>query len=236
MRLTTMICAVGAFVAFSSVSSVHAADMPRAVYKAPAYLSPVPTFSWSGLYLGVHGGYGWTRWTGTGALGTDSVNGNGWLAGGQIGYNYQTGRFVLGIEGDYSWANVKHETALFAGNLTLKNDYFATVTGRVGYAFDNILVYGKGGVAWTRDKWDATDGLGGTATGDFNRQGWVIGAGVEYAFWGNVSAKIEYNYLWFKSISETLTTTGGLVVAGTPDVKQQTHLVKVGLNYRFNLF
>jgi len=210
--------------------------MPRPAYKAPAYFSPAPIFNWSGLYIGAHGGYGWTRWTGTGVLGTDSVNGTGWLGGGQVGYNFQTGRFVLGVEGEYSFANVKYDTALFAGNLTLKNDYYATVAGRLGYAFDSILVYGKAGVAWARDKWDGNDGAGGTVTGNFNRQGWVIGAGVEYAFWGNLSAKVEYNYLWFKSISELPTTTGGLGVLGAADVKQQTHLVKLGLNYRFNLF
>jgi outer membrane immunogenic protein len=107
MRRTAAMWVVGAFVALSSVVSASAADLPRPVYKAPPYLSPAPTFSWTGFYVGLNGGYGWDRLSGTGTFGSDSITAKGWLGGGQIGYNYQIGQFVVGVEGDFDWANVK---------------------------------------------------------------------------------------------------------------------------------
>jgi outer membrane immunogenic protein len=226
----------GALVAFSSVAS--AADLPRPVYKAPpALYNPAPVFSWTGFYAGVHGGYGWSRFSGNDPVaGPSTVNAKGWLGGVQLGYNYQIGTFVIGAEGDFSWADVKNvqndPLGLGGGQATLKNDYFITGALRLGYAFDRTLIYAKGGGAWTRDKFDITDGVGGFANGKFNRTGWLIGGGVEYAFWNNLSAKAEYNYLNFGSITETLTTGGGLI-ATSPSVSLKSHLVKVGLNYKF---
>lgn len=236
MLRATRLCAVGALVVILSVVSASAADLSRPAYKAPPYLSPVSVFTWTGFYVGAHAGYGWSKFAGSGTYGVDNVSAKGFLGGAQIGYNYQIGQFVLGVEGDYSFANVKYDTPLFAGTLTLKNDYFITAAARLGYAFDRTLIYGKVGGAWTRDKWDGTDGTGGTVTGNFTRSGWMLGAGLEYAIWDNWSAKLEYNYLRFGSITPTLTTTGTLSVAGTSDVKLNTHIVKAGLNYRFNIF
>ncbi|MCW5689075.1 MAG: porin family protein [Pseudolabrys sp.] len=184
----------------------------------------------------MNGGYAWSRFDGTGTFGSDTVTAKGWLGGATVGYNYQMGRFVLGVEGDFDWANVKYETPLFAGTLTLKNDYFITAAARLGYAFDRTLIYGKVGAAWTRDKWDGNDGTGGTVTASNNRTGWMLGAGVEYAIWQNLSAKIEYNYLMFSGVTPSFATGGGLTVAGTGDVSLKTQIVKAGLNYRFNAF
>jgi outer membrane immunogenic protein len=233
MRRSAAMWVVGAFVAFSLVASASAADLPRPVYKAAPYLSPDPVFSWTGFYIGVHGGYGWSKLSGDGTFGPASATAKGFLGGGQLGYNYQIGQFVIGAEVDAAWANVKYEEPLFAGTLTFKNDYFITAAARLGYAFDRYLVYGKVGGAWTRDKWDGTDGIGGTATSRTNRSGWMLGAGVEYAFMSNWSAKLEYNYLMFRAVTPTFTTTGGLGVVGTADVKLSTQIVKLGLNYRF---
>jgi outer membrane immunogenic protein len=229
-------CVVGAFVAFSMVASASAADLPRPVYKAAPYLSPVPVFSWTGFYVGINGGYGWSKLSGDGTFGPASATAKGFLGGGQLGYNYQMGQFVIGAEVDGAWADVKYEEPLFAGTLTFKNDYFITAAARLGYAFDRYLVYGKVGGAWTRDKWDGNDGAGGTVTSKTNRSGWMLGAGVEYALWSNWSAKLEYNYLRFGAVTPSFTTTGGLGVVGTADVKLSTHIVKAGLNYRFNAF
>ncbi len=232
MRFSTAL-SVCAFVACTSLAS--AADLSHPVYKSPIY-SPVPVFSWTGFYAGVHGGYGWSNFSGNDPVaGPSTVRAKGWLAGAQIGYNYQINQFVIGAEGDYSWANVKNtqDGALGPGSTaSLKSDFFATAALRLGYAIDRTLIYGKAGGAWTRDKYDITDGIGGFANGKFNRTGWLLGAGVEYAFWNNLSAKVEYNFLSFKSINETLTTGGGLA-ATTPSVGLKTHLVKVGLNYKF---
>jgi outer membrane immunogenic protein len=231
LHVLTPLVALTGFVAAAS-----AADFPR---KAPAYTPPyVPTYSWTGFYAGVHGGYGWSHFTGSdpsGAGGTGTADARGALGGLQLGYNFQIGGFVIGAEGDYSFADVRYRLASpFAtgGDISLKNDFFATLGGRLGYAFDRFLVFGKGGVAWTRDRWDVTDGAGGTANGTFNRTGFVVGAGVEYAVWESLSVKAEYNYLEFRPITEALNAGGGLTV--TPaNVGLQSHLIKVGLNYRF---
>lgn len=234
MRFSTAL-SVCAFVASCSLAS--AADLSRPIYKAPPPLyAPAPVYSWTGFYAGVHAGYGWSQFSSVDPVaGATTTNTKGWLGGLQLGYNYQMGAFVIGAEGDYSWANVKqtiNNPLGTGGSATLKNDYFATAALRLGYAMDRTLIYAKGGGAWTRDKFDLTDGVGGFANGTFNRSGWLIGGGVEYAFWNNLSAKVEYNYLTFKSITETLTTGGGLV-ATSPSVGLKTHLVKVGLNYKF---
>lgn len=233
MRRSTSVWSSVAFGACLLVPSLGAAaDLPRPPYKAPPLLSPTPVFSWTGFYIGPHIGYGWDRLSGGG----DERTASGFLGGVQAGYNYQIGRFVIGIEGEYSWSDVKFDEPLFGGTLTLKNDYFATAAARLGYAFDRSLVYGKLGAAWTRDKWDGDDGAGGTVTGTANRTGWLFGVGYEYAFWDNFSVKVEYNYMHFPSVTPTLTTTGTLTVEGTTDVKADVQLVKVGLNYRFNAF
>jgi outer membrane immunogenic protein len=228
-RSTAVWGAVASVLSLSICSPGFAADLPRPAYKAPPLLSPAPVFSWTGFYVGGHGGYGWSRFSGDG----DERTAKGWLAGVQAGYNYQFGQFVVGIEGEYSWADVKYDTPLFGGNLTLKNDYFATAAARIGYAFDRSLVYAKVGAAWTRDKWDANDGTGGTATATSNRSGWLLGAGFEYAVWDNVSVKLEYNYMKFGSVTPSFTTAGTLTVEGSGDVKLDAQTVKLGLNYRF---
>lgn len=221
-----------AFVAFLSISSTAFAADLRPAYKAPPLLTPTPVFTWTGFYIGGNIGYGWSRFSAEG----DSRTAKGVLGGVQAGFNYQIDRFVIGVEGEYTWSNVKLDEPLFGGTLTLKNDYFATAAGRIGYAFDRILLYGKVGAAWTRDKWDANDGTGGTATATSNRTGWLFGGGVEYAVWDSVSLKLEYNYLMFPSVTPSFTTTGTLSVEGSGNVKLNTQVVKLGLNYRFGGF
>jgi outer membrane immunogenic protein len=198
-------------------------------------------YSWTGVYLGIHAGGGWSNLAGTDpTLPNDpwvSASASGAIAGGQLGFNYQIGNVVLGAEGAYAWSNVGvSDGGPFAGGpgLTVKirNDYVATAAGRIGYAFDRVLLFAKGGGAWTRDKLDANDGIGGTATGQFNRSGWMAGAGVEYAFLQNWSVKAEYDYLRFAGINEVPTTAGGL--GATPAlVKLDMQMVLLGLNYRF---
>jgi hypothetical protein len=139
-------------------------------------------YNWTGFYIGVNGGGGWNTWTGTAAAagpGINSFSGSGGLAGGTIGGNYQIGNVVLGLEGTYDWADINNTqvATLGLGTLTLvtKNDYVATVAGRVGYAFDRVLIYGKGGAAFTRDRLNAnlTGPFPGAANGSFDRTGWL---------------------------------------------------------------
>jgi outer membrane immunogenic protein len=213
-----------------------AADLETAPV-AKAYAPAVAAvYNWTGFYLGAEAGGGWSRFdsidTTIPAAGSAATNASGVIAGGLAGFNYQIGNVVLGAEGGYAWSGISVSAGGGGFSATVKNDYVATAAARIGYAFDRVLFYGKGGAAWTRDKGDANDGLGDTATGRFNRVGWLAGAGVEYAFLQNWSVKLEYDYLGFGRISETLTTTGALS-ASPALVKLDMQKLMFGVNYRF---
>jgi outer membrane immunogenic protein len=234
MRRTAFVSVV----AIAFASTALAADLPpRSAYKAP-YPTAV-AYNWTGFYIGGHIGYGWSTLTGTDP--TDGTVSNaklkGILGGGQLGYNYQIGSIVLGIEGDFSIADVKLANndpfGFGGGSIVVKNDYFATVAGRIGYAFDRALWYAKGGGAFTRDKWDFNDGAGNTLSGRFNRTGWMAGAGLEYAVWDNWSAKLEYNYLSFSGMDQHISDPTGLTTFDANNVSLKSHLLKLGFNYKF---
>jgi outer membrane immunogenic protein len=221
--------------------SASAADLPaRTAYpaKAPAYIASV--YNWTGFYVGGHVGWGRVDLTSTvvappgfGSVGDDQ---SGFLGGGQVGFNYQVGAWVFGVEGDIAWTDIGRTTTTTFGGVTIADsnsvDWIATVTGRVGYAFGpagNALLYVKGGVAWL--DWSARSTVTGfgpafAVTGGNTETGWTVGAGFEYGFTPNWSAKIEYNYLDFG----TERTAGGGVVI---DTDLTTHIVKAGINYRF---
>jgi outer membrane immunogenic protein len=222
-------------------ADIIAPPPPAVAIKAPVAVA----YSWTGFYIGGQVGGGWSTFKGTdpttpGAPWT-SINASGVIAGGQIGGNYQIGNAVLGLEASYDWSNIRvNDGGPFAGGagltMTLKNDYVATVAGRVGYAFDRVLLYAKGGAAFTRDRLDANNGLAGalagSGSGSFSRTGWVAGAGIEWAFLPNWSVKAEYNYLGFGQITEVPTTTGNLF-ASPALVKLDIQTALLGLNFHF---
>ncbi len=230
MTLTTL-----GLLGLMTASPAMAADIPAPYYKAPPPVYAPAFYNWTGFYIGGHVGYGWADFSGqdpvTGAP-TGSLNADGFLYGGQIGFNYQLGSWVLGIEGDASFGDIKYSQDLGGGDRAeIELEHIFTVAGRVGYAFDRWMIYAKGGGAWTQEKYNFVV-LGNTATGTVDRSGWLVGAGVEWAFAGNWSAKLEYNYMDFGSKLVTLTTTGGLVAApANVDLTVQT--VKLGVNYKF---
>ncbi len=256
-----LLLASAALLALGTVTA-SAADLPMKapVYKAP----PPPVFSWTGLYIGAHIGGGW----GDKALfevpsGAQMGSGNisGILGGVQAGYNYQVNPWlVLGIEGDFSWADVNGSFPIAipgsaSASFNAKADWFATLTGRIGTTvFDRSLLYLKGGAAWVHDKYAATgtcvgapgpeipgaqgdlnqpdDCEAGPFTADTTNLGWTIGVGWEYAFDRNWSAKLEYDFMDFGTQRTTFTDPDG--DAGTADVRQRVHAVKFGVNYRFD--
>lgn len=206
-----------------------AADIQRPVYKAPpAGVMPV-AYDWTGFYVGGHVGYGWAdkSWQdGFGLFGI-SQRANGFLGGGQAGFNYQVGQFVFGVEGDMSWSGMKGSTNTLASSFNTDVDWTATLTGRLGMAFDRWLVYGKGGAAWARDRYSTNFyTLPGTEVTD-TRLGWTVGAGVEYAFAPQWTAKLEYNYMDFGTRSVSFAP------GFSTDIDQQVHAVKFGVNYKF---
>ncbi len=229
--------AVGAFLV-GAVSAASAADLPGPpAYpppQAPATYVPVaPVFSWTGFYLGANAGYAWSSGSGSFNGGTTSFSGSGnaFEAGGQLGYNYQFGGgFVLGVEGDFQGAFGSGGTLTATGAIpisaTAKVPWFGTARGKIGYAFDRLMIYGTGGAAFG----DST--LSGTAAATAFSSSttywtWTVGAGAEWAFAGPWSAKLEY--LYAGSPSSVPSVPGVTSVSGSAS----TNLIRAGLNYHF---
>jgi outer membrane immunogenic protein len=233
---------------------VIAADLPRPVTKAPPP-PVVAAYNWTGFYIGGNCGGAWGRTTsssndggfdpvGVSAL-SYKVDSSGGTCGGQVGYNWQAGSLVLGVEGEGAWLGLKKTITGSGPDVTSANvddlvavkfDWYAALTGRLGIAVDRVLLYAKGGVAWTRVKNTASDLDGSPLVidpTDFSsesrsRTGWAAGGGLEYGLTPNWSVKAEYLFLDFGRY-----TTG---VNGDGDVfvhKNEVHTAKFGINYRF---
>jgi outer membrane immunogenic protein len=218
-----------------------AADLSRPLYKAPPP-PPPPVWSWTGCYIGGHVGGLWARkdWQDRDPLSITfgsndgSHDANGWLGGVQAGCDYQfAGGFVIGIAGDYAWAdaNGSHASILFPGfTNTTDVKSLASVTGRIGYGWDRFLGYVKGGGAWERDDFSYSNGvIVGTASN--TRSGWTIGIGGEYAFTNFLTGFVEYNYYDFGRRDITFVDNGpGSFIYG---IDERKSVLKAGLNLRF---
>jgi outer membrane immunogenic protein len=244
MRHTLKTITLAAGVSLVALGTGFAADLGnRPVYKAPP--APAPMFSWTGFYIGGHVGYGWGRneFTDTsnalfgGAGATYNNDTDGFLGGLQAGFDYQFApNWLLGIEGQVSWANIDGSTA-YASPIpaTFSNDvnWISSVTGRLGFTpGSNWLLYGKGGVAWADIDHTVSTGFA-TVTNGQTRTGWTAGAGVEYAFAPGWSAKVEYQYYDFGKDTYNFAPVGGGAAFGPFDVDTNIHTVKAGLNWRF---
>ena len=247
--------------AVSLSGAALAADIPvrTPYYKAPGVVAPV-VYNWSGFYVGGNIGYGrmetdTTIISGTTTFPTGTVltsaRSKGVLGGGQIGYNWQWGNWVLGFEGEYDAANLNgtaRSVGVGAGfsDATYQAKWIGLATGRLGYAWNNWLLYAKGGGAWVRnDAGSNTFTAGGTLTtvtsGRETRDGWTIGGGIEWGLGNNWSAKVEYNHIDLGSATVgrtvTLSTNPVLLPVGTVALRTgnvDIDMVKFGLNYRFN--
>ncbi len=230
--------------AILTAHSAFAADLPaQPVYKAPV---AVVAQTWTGFYVGANGGWArshncWVFDPATTANSEGCHNGDGAVAGGQIGYNWQTGRTVFGLEAAGDWANLKgsNESVSFPGNFNqTKVDAIGMFTGRLGWAaWNSTLLYVKGGAAVTHNKYLATTLVPVTsATSSDTRWGWVAGAGIEYAFAPNWSIAGEYDYLDMGSkVVRFGDFTGGFFCTATCQerINQRVHMVTARLNYRF---
>jgi len=210
----------------------------------------IPPFTWTSCYAGVQASGGWGKKDLTDTVGILSslpggfsaanLDVSGWMVGGQFGCDYQFApTWVVGIEGAASGGNIS-KTTTFATTVaepgddtaTFRSttDFLASITGRIGYAFDRWLVYGKGGVALVGDRYHSDD-VGGNFFFDAteNRIGWTAGAGVEWAFWENWSVKVEYDYFGFGH-NTVLMSDSNLGLSAPVDVKQTVQMVRLGLN------
>jgi outer membrane immunogenic protein len=205
------------------LTSASAASEGADVSGAPAYLpppAPIPfVYNWTGFYAGAHVGVGW------------SDDNAGLIGGGQVGFNYQINQWVLGIEGDLAGTTIKDSVsatvagpgAVITGNAEASLDWVSTLAPRVGYAFNNWLVYGKVGGAWGHASGTASAAINGMQVGSISVSetvsGWMLGIGAEYALWDNWTAKIEYNMMDFGNSG--------------PFADDKFNVIKAGINYRF---
>jgi len=235
-------------IALAVGAPANAADLgPRPTYKAPPVVAPVPIFTWTGCYIGGHIGGGWGRKHFEGGL-TEPLpeDISGFLGGGQVGCDWQLApNWLIGIQGSGSAADIKGDVldpfVPYGKPFHARTDWLADVSGRIGWTWDRWMIYGKGGVAWAGDKYDVAD-LSFTPPFTFHasetRTGFVAGVGLEWAFWNNWSAFLEYDFYGFGT--RTLAFDICQVTCGPPngntnvDIKQDINVVKAGINWRFN--
>lgn len=266
-RSSLPLIAAAIFVSGAFFERATAADIPAPVYKAAP--AAVVAYSWSGLYGGVHGGYGWgssdvgigindpTGITQAAAAAgvfplSYSFDRDGYVAGGQIGFNYQTGWWVWGLEADFSATGIKGSQvsqvqcpvcfAPLLSSVSQDMTWFGTVRGRVGFASGNWLVYGTGGLAYghvTSNYMQTNVPFGGLLTIVGSRSsvdtGWTAGGGVEYGF-GPWSVRAEYLYFDLGDRSfdaPNPLAPPALGVKLIPNFTDHGSIVRAGLNYRF---
>lgn len=278
---------ITSMVATALAGAAYAADLPSRKAPPPAYAPPAPIFTWTGFYVGVNAG-GTFRGSSNIALTPSSDFGafpsgfasaqaigaypvslpgrrTGFIGGGQIGYNWQMGAFVAGIEADIQGLpqrdnvsallfNPAPPPANFSapvfGTATVQHrlDFLGTARGRLGIAFDRALLYATGGLAYGRTElaYSGTIGfpvapdvvLSGTSAINRTSLGYALGGGIEYAFWNNFSLKAEYLYY---NLGRHSTTIGGTFTNFAPatggfstaSVRDDGHIIRAGLNYRF---
>jgi outer membrane immunogenic protein len=202
--------------------AAQAADLRQPSYKAPAYSAPSYS-NWTGFYVGLNGGYGFgkSNWD----FPAVSVSPKGLLAGVTVGYNFQTGTWLWGVEADADYSGMKGSVDCgFGTTCETKNSWLATARARLGYAgWNNWLPYITGGGAMGDIK--ATNVFG---TANKAKIGWTAGAGIEYAMWTNWSIKAEYLYVDLGSFD------CGIACGVAPDnVSFKANIVRAGVNYRF---
>jgi outer membrane immunogenic protein len=259
LALAVTVCSV------IGIGAASAADLAARPYtKAPA-IAPVAIYDWSGFYIGGNGGWGSSRKcfedqvdsTGRRTLGSEGCHdATGGVAGGQVGYRWQSSAWVFGVEAQYDWADLRGSNisnqfcvaGLFCTTENTKIKSLGMFTGQVGYAVNNWLLYAKGGAAVTQDNYFSTltfagapfRGGGASDTGSETRWGGVVGAGVEFGFAPRWSVAVEYDHMFMGTHGVNFYNTnliGNPFLTGTfsrnVNIRQDVDLVTVRLNYTF---
>jgi outer membrane immunogenic protein len=222
----------------AAASLAHAADQSAAAPHAPFYYYPDTYYpaavQWTGFYLGPSFGgvFSATYWNDPYSHYGDAVHGSSIFGGGQIGANWQMDSLVLGAEWDFEWMSLGGSATDPASfEHLVSSHWLSTVTGRIGWAINAMLVYFKGGVAFASERDIVDTPLSTTAsTGTETRGGWTIGGGVEYAFDPHWSARLEYDHILIDTPGEFLNGTAGGANGSTDWVINR---VLGGVNYRF---
>ena len=233
-------------------TGVLAADLAARPYtKAPAMIAV--SYDWSGFYIGINGGGGWSDkcWDITRdlifpinpSIREGCHNATGATAGGQMGYRVQSAAWVFGLEAQGNWADFRGSNfSLYLGAPAAnrsKVDAFGLFTGQVGYSWNTFLLYVKGGAAVTSDKYEGFISSTGVVFDRANETRWggVVGIGGEYAFTPNWSLALEYDHLFMGTRDISLYSTGAAFPAGlfsrTDRIRQDVDIVTARINYRF---
>jgi outer membrane immunogenic protein len=255
LNLGLLAVVVSAAVAAAGATTASAADMPVPTpgYYPPPIYRPA-NYNWTAFYFGgqvgidvLHDTVTYPTTTGLEAAGTQSpLSYTDMVGGGQFGANYQISSLVVGVEGSMVGSNLssRHIDATLLGapndlRSTTREYWYGSATGRVGYAFDTLLFYAKGGAAWTRVNYTQDFLVGGTVSStqsiDTIRSGFVVGGGIEYGMTEHLSARGEYDFYDFGSKGYNFATLTGGGTTGLPaSIQSMTHMITVGINYRFN--
>jgi outer membrane immunogenic protein len=233
--ITTALIAVGA------AASASAADLAARPYTKAPMMAPAPLPTWAGFYVGVQGGGAWGTSDETyvafpnspGFAATQNYDTSGGFVGGVAGYNWQFGTFVIGIEGDYHWADINGRSATInagAGDTYFtKLRGFGDIKGRLGYTAGDALFFVSGGAAVGDFQHRYDNGPLNSFSQTDTRWGWTVGVGAEYMFAPSWSAKVEYNYVDFGK--STLQYSG--FATDRSEWKDTMHTVKAGVSYHF---
>jgi outer membrane immunogenic protein len=232
-----LLLVTASLVALGAAAPAMAADLAARPYtKAPPIVQAA--YDWSGFYIGVNGGGGTSHkcWDIAG-LSEGCHDATGGTVGGQVGYRWQTGPIVFGVEAQGNWADFTGDNVslVFPGDRNrTKIDAFGLFTGQVGYAWNNALLYVKGGAAVADDKYTIITNPGGAllASASETRWGGVVGVGFEYGFAPNWSAGVEYDHMFMGSQTNNFVTPAGFA-AGADNIKQDVDLFTARINYKF---
>jgi len=235
---------------FGLVGVASDADLPRrAAHLAPA---PLPVFTWTGFYAGLQVGGAWGRDRASLFLddrtpfefgGFGGLTGNrltydidGVVGGGHVGFNYQVGPVVWGVEGDIEGSGIEGRRAVSDGPLSIaaktEIDWLSSIRGRVGLAFDRTLFYATGGmvVGEITNTYTSTGfGAPGPDRSTFAEWGWTAGGGIEHAFTNSLSARVEYRYTQFETFENRAPLNTSGIVRHEPDF----HAIRGGVSYKF---
>ena len=243
--LRRVVVGLGFLSIVSTAGVASAADLAARPYtKAPPIAAPM--YDWSGFYAGINGGGGWSDkcFTITNVAGVP-VNpnsegchtANGGMVGGQLGYRWQAGSWVFGLEAQGDWADLKGSnsslTAIIPYTNETKIDAIGLFTGQVGYAWNNVLWYVKGGAAVADDKYTSYFNANGTVIYQASETRWggAVGTGIEFGFAPDWSVAVEYDHLFLGTRSISFQPIAA--VTRSDNIKQGVDMATVRVNYRF---
>lgn len=227
-----LLLAAVSFVALSAAAPAVAADLAARPYTKAPPAAIAAVYDWSGFYIGINGGGGSSHatWDLAGFGREGSHDATGGTVGGQVGYRFQSGQWVFGVEGQGNWADFSGDniSAVTGFRNHTKIDSFGLITGQVGYAWNNVLAYVKGGAAVVGSKYDVFTAAGANIdSASATRWGGTVGAGIEVGFAPNWSVGVEYNHIFLDG-KDVVFPSGAV-----DRIKQDVDMGLVRLNYKF---